>query len=255
MAGLSHGAQLMFVKLIVAVDDYGRFDARPEILKGQLYPLEKGTDEAMIVGWLDELCAGDKPPTMVYSVDGKTYLALTGWEAHRGSSRRAAKSKFPDPAEGECIASPDIREILGDPRYPPVSRESGVESRGTGEAPSVAVAPAPPNAEVPKIPPKTLEAMIAVKPDGMVYSPEDIYAWFAWAIPKMRLAGRRDFVKTARNWWPRIRPGEMAEAKSWLQDVRDRERAVVLKAEMAARPDPVLEFTPEQIEEASRALG
>jgi hypothetical protein len=71
----------------------------------------------------------------------------------------------------------------------------------------------------------------------------------------MRLAGKTDFVKTARNWWPRVRPGEVAEAREWLCLVKSRVRAAEIRNEIAAREKIApSQFTPDQVEAALNAL-
>ena len=39
--GLSWFEEVFFYRLIVNCDDYGRFDARPAVLKSRLFPLKK----------------------------------------------------------------------------------------------------------------------------------------------------------------------------------------------------------------------
>lgn len=245
MAARSLMAELVFVKLLLVVDDYGRCDARPRLLLSQLWPMREEVSTSDLAIWVDELASGDDPPLVIYEVEGRKFIELVNYETHRGKSKRAQVSRFPHPPP----ESQPVRPLIPpDPQDPPLEG-SGGEVEG-----SVAVAPPPPP-EVPKLPPKTLEAMIAVKPDGVVYSPEDIYAWFAWVIPKMRLAGKTDFVACARNWWPRVRPGEVAEGREWLCLVKSRVRAAEIRNEIAEREKIApSQFTPDQVEAALNAL-
>ena len=89
---LSALAEIMFYRLIISCDDFGRFDARPAVLKGKLFPLKKHSMEE-IQSWLLEL--QDNDLIMLYESDGKPYLQMKTWEKYQ--RRRAQKSKFPDP--------------------------------------------------------------------------------------------------------------------------------------------------------------
>jgi hypothetical protein len=107
LSRVSIGADLCFRALIVYVDDYGRCDARPQVLKGSLFPLRDDVGPAEIEGWVQEL--EGEGCVQAYETNGRQYLSLTGWEKHRGDTKRAARSKFPappgqeDPACTSCV--------------------------------------------------------------------------------------------------------------------------------------------------------
>lgn len=226
MSRVSEAAELMFAKLILACDDFGRLDARPLMLRSTLFPMRPSVTVDDIVARLAELTEGEDPPVALYVVGNRPYLFLPGWEKHRGKSTRAAKSKCPDPpAENELRPSPDI---LGNLDSPPVGRESRVERRGAGNDPPP---PTSTDAETeldlprgtPTLPLATINAMIAARPNGVLYSASDVSIWFASKAPHMELAGRKNLVRTARSWWRRVQPGEVADSRQWLRDcgVRD----------------------------------
>ncbi|MEE9382884.1 MAG: hypothetical protein V3V08_05660 [Nannocystaceae bacterium] len=102
------------------------------------------------------------------------------------------------------------------------------------------------------LPPKTIEAMIALKPNGVVYLPHDVACWFACKEPKMRLAGKTSMSRTARAWWVRLKPGEVNEAKDWVRSVNSRASAQKIRDRNAK--EPPREFTPEQLKEVANAL-
>lgn len=142
LAAVSLEADLTFRALICSVDDYGRADARPAMLKAALFPLRESVTPADVMEWIAELerarCV------QIYEFGGRFYLQLTGWEKHRGNSRRAKESKFPPPNTGPiqlALISSDIREIPGDP---PGSRESGVGSRESRDGETAPASPSPP---------------------------------------------------------------------------------------------------------------
>ncbi len=89
---LSSEAENFFYRLIVQCDDFGRFDARPSVLRARCYPLrlDRVTD-ADISRWLTELV--DTKTIIVYHVDGKPYLQFAAWDEHQ--QVRAKRSKYP----------------------------------------------------------------------------------------------------------------------------------------------------------------
>jgi hypothetical protein len=70
-------AQVFFDWLLTVVDDYGRYDARPAILRGHVFPLlvddVSGDD---IRRCLDACAAPGVELIQVYEVDGKPYLSV-----------------------------------------------------------------------------------------------------------------------------------------------------------------------------------
>lgn len=93
---LSPYAESMYIRLIVSCDDFGRFDARPAVIKGKLFPL-KSYDDQQIQSWLFELEKADL--LILYEVGGKPYLMMKSWEKYQ--YKRAKYSKFPPPSESE----------------------------------------------------------------------------------------------------------------------------------------------------------
>lgn len=87
--------EVLFYRLVVSCDDYGRFDGRIAIIKGTCFPLkdlrnndiEKALDKLSAVGMV-----------IRYEVAGKPYLQLTAWERHQ--TIRAKKSKYPSTDDG-----------------------------------------------------------------------------------------------------------------------------------------------------------
>ncbi len=89
---LSRDAEVFYRRLMSAVDDYGRFDARPEILLSQLYPLQlERTSLGDIRKWLLEVGI---EVAVLYTVKGKPYVEMTKFD-----QRIRSKSKWPSPTE------------------------------------------------------------------------------------------------------------------------------------------------------------
>ena len=89
---LTEFQEVLFYRLMVNCDDFGRFDARPKLLSSMLFPLRDVRTED-IERALEALQDADL--ITVYKVDGHPYLYMNKWEKHQ--TRRADKSRFPDP--------------------------------------------------------------------------------------------------------------------------------------------------------------
>ena len=85
----------LWVNLIAYVDDYGRGDARPAVIKGSCFPLrERLTNkdiEKALAGLAGIGCI------VLYESDGRPYLCFPNWEKHQ--TIRNKRSKFPPPPD------------------------------------------------------------------------------------------------------------------------------------------------------------
>lgn len=104
---LSWFEEVLFYRLIVVCDDYGRFDGRAAIIKGSCFPLKDVTVK-QINDSLNKLVSVGL--VRVYEAQGRPYLQMSTWEKHQ--QIRATKSKFPPPDE-VCnnLISTDINKI------------------------------------------------------------------------------------------------------------------------------------------------
>lgn len=93
---LSADAEVFYYRLIVTVDDFGRADARPAMLKAACFPVKDSATSAKCAEWLDELARADL--IIPYESGGKPYLQMQKWD----NQPRAKDSKFPAPADA-CI--------------------------------------------------------------------------------------------------------------------------------------------------------
>ena len=92
---LSWFEEVFFYRLIVNCDDYGRTDARPAILKANLFPL-KNITVSDIEKTLNKLSAVGL--VYRYIVNDKPYLQLVTWGKYQ--QVRSKKSKYLAPEEG-----------------------------------------------------------------------------------------------------------------------------------------------------------
>ena len=96
-------AEVLFYRLLVSCDDYGRYDGRIAILKNKLFPLKDDLTKKEVESSLTKLVSAGL--VALYEVDGKPFLYLPTWDDHQ--SVRAKKSKFPSPDDG-VITSANI---------------------------------------------------------------------------------------------------------------------------------------------------
>lgn len=89
IAELSWFEEVLFYRLIVSADDFGRYDARPAIIKGRLFPLS-GVTIKQISDALNKLASAGI--VILYGVDGHGYLQISTWEHHQ--SPRAKKANI-----------------------------------------------------------------------------------------------------------------------------------------------------------------
>ena len=94
---LKNDEEILFYRIIVNCDDYGRMDARLPIIKAKCFPLkvDKIKDKELIK-WLNALI--EKELTILYQIGDRTYLQMTTWEKHQ--QIRAKRSKFPGISDG-----------------------------------------------------------------------------------------------------------------------------------------------------------
>lgn len=97
---LSPGAERLFYRLLVKCDDFGRMEARPQVVLAACFPLKAGTLSPDVVeDWLTELeeATDSHGDALIrrYSAKGKIFLHMIKWADH--NKLRAKKSKYPDP--------------------------------------------------------------------------------------------------------------------------------------------------------------
>lgn len=85
-------AQSCYIRLITLVDDHGRYEADPVLLKSEAFPLREDIRSEQVSKLLKELHYAQL--LNLYTTDGKALLQLTNWtERKRSESRYAAPTK------------------------------------------------------------------------------------------------------------------------------------------------------------------
>ena len=103
---LSWFEEVLFYRLIVNADDYGRFDGRESIINAYCFPLKELRNK-QIGDALNGLVSAGMVYT--YMVEAKPFLQIANWEQYQ--QIRAKKSKYPAPENGACnqLISNDIK--------------------------------------------------------------------------------------------------------------------------------------------------
>ena len=131
ISGLTDFQFRLWVHLITYVDDYGRGDARPAIIKGACFPLrDRMTIKDIEKGLADLAGAGC---VVLYKVDGKPYLYFPNWEQHQRVRQKVSKCPSPDDCDevqqiaASCGELPQDAARIQNPN--PESRIQNPESR------------------------------------------------------------------------------------------------------------------------------
>ena len=104
--GLTWIEEVLFYRLIVNCDDYGRFDGRPAIIKNRLFPLKESLTARAVSEAINRLVSAGM--VALYEFEGKPYLYLPTWNCHQ--SVRAKRSKYPSPDEASQSNDADTEQ-------------------------------------------------------------------------------------------------------------------------------------------------
>lgn len=99
-----------FTLLIAIADDFGRFDATPQVIKGFCYPLFDGKVSSEDVDeWTNRLAATDVEIIQLYEVGSKLIGQFINWDKYQ--QRRAKRSKFPQPPEDVSSCTQTLADV------------------------------------------------------------------------------------------------------------------------------------------------
>ncbi len=95
VCALSWQAEVLYRRLMSAVDDFGRYYGTPMMIRAACFPTQLDrVKDGEIEKWLQESVAVKL--LRIYDVDGKPYVEMIDFR----QQIRAKKSKFPDPVNG-----------------------------------------------------------------------------------------------------------------------------------------------------------
>lgn len=108
MATLAWPEEVFFRRLMSTVDDYGRGEANPQLLRSRCYPLQ--TDAVRVADITRWMAACQKAGLiLVYEVSGKQYLEL-----YKFQQQQRSPSKWPAPPEPDinCYQTPTDAHLV-----------------------------------------------------------------------------------------------------------------------------------------------
>lgn len=120
--------EVLFYRLIVNCDDYGRFDGRTAVIKSRLFPLADGLTAKNVEEAIKKLVSIGL--VCSYEAQGKPFLYLPTWNEHQ--SIRAKKSKYPSPDDGINTSESICKQMISDeskcPRNPIQSESNPIRN-------------------------------------------------------------------------------------------------------------------------------
>lgn len=195
---LSPFEEVLFYRLIVNADDYGRFDGRVAIIKNLLFPLKESIRAEQIEKAIKALSSAELVDC--YTVAGKPFVRLTGWDRHQ--SIRAKKSKYPSPEDadkhGEATcehlqsSESKCKQMLAN--VPVIQSESNPNPNPKGDCARAKARFAPPTAA---------DVSAYARDKGMTLDAErfcDFYASKGWKVGSQPM---KDWQAAVRNWCAR----------------------------------------------------
>ena len=226
---LSWFEEVLFYRLMVSCDDYGRFDGRASIIKNRLFPLKENLTIKGVSAAINTLARNGL--VALYEFEGKPYLYLPTWNEHQNI--RAKKSKYPSPDESvntsEIICN-QMRSDASKCSRNPIQSNPNPNPNTNTKKPAVAKF-APPTVEEVKA--YCQERKNSINPQAFV----DYYDATGWVQGKGKPI--KDWKATVRTWENRDMPkrsnGPAYTAPSEAQieeSKKDMERMRALMARM-----------------------
>lgn len=90
-----------YCRLITTADDFGRFDARPPVMKARCFPLKTGVTVEDCERWAWNMAL--KRAIVIYEVEGRPFGYFPEWLTHQ--FQRAKTSRYPEPTKANTLIS------------------------------------------------------------------------------------------------------------------------------------------------------
>lgn len=172
--------EVLFYRLIVNCDDFGRFDGRTAVIKNRLFPLKENLTLKNVETAINKLARAGL--VSLYESDGKPFLFLPTWNEHQAI--RAKRSKYPEP---EIICNQMRADESKCPRNPIQSESNPNTNTNTKEACARFVPPT-----VDEVRSYCHERKNSVDPQHFV----DYYEARGWMLGKVKMKDWRSAVRT-----------------------------------------------------------
>ena len=122
--------EVLFYRLMVNCDDYGRFDGRVSVIKNRLFPLKDNVTVKAVSDAINKLVSAEL--VVLYEYEGKPYLHLPTWNEHQVV--RAKRSKYPAPDNNLKASEIICNHMQADVSVIQSESESESESNPKGRA-------------------------------------------------------------------------------------------------------------------------
>ena len=127
---VSEGAENLWHRLLLCVDDYGRYYAEPSIVASAAYPLKHGISLSKISDRIEELAKIKL--VVLYFDKNEKYLFFTNWDK---GNIRTVKSKFPEPDINCKQLQADDSNCKQLPPYSDTDTDTDTDTDARGETP------------------------------------------------------------------------------------------------------------------------
>lgn len=209
IAELNWFEEVLFYRLIVNCDDYGRFDGRTAVVKNRLFPLKDNVTAKAVEAAVNKLVTVGL--VTLYFFEGKPYLQLPTWDKHQ--TVRAKKSKYPSPDDDVKASEIICKQVQAD--VPVIQSESESESNPNPKAEPQRKRFVPPSVD--EVRAYCMERGNSVDPQTFV----DFYAGKDWMVGKTKMV---DWKACVRTWESRERNAQNAKDTVTFMQMRDEGR-------------------------------
>lgn len=189
--------EVLFYRLIVNCDDFGRFDGRVAVIKNRLFPLKDNVTAKSVKDGINKLASVGL--VFLYENDGKPYLHLPTWNDHQNV--RAKRSKYPAPDEAVNTSASICNQMYAD--VPDIRIQSESVSESNADVADMNAGSARPRKFVPPSVDEVREycqtRRNSVDPQRFV----DYYTSNGWLVGKNKM---KDWKAAVRTWEQRDFP-------------------------------------------------
>jgi len=204
LAALSHGAERCFFRLTLVADDFGRFEADPELIRSRCYPrmLDK-VKPAHLAGWLHELVVADL--IRLYEAETtksprRAYGYFPTWLKHQ--RQRAKWSKYPAPPPDAA----HYHGVNGTRELPSLTAGAGTRRQVAADVAVVTEEPdTPENTETPEETARTADAAVPGASNGGWQIPDPVIRALARAPHLARIQGSQRLREDPAWWYAQTR--------------------------------------------------